>query len=214
MNFRVERPPNINGTYGRTVDGVLKPGLLQIMRILSLDKYVEETRLGIPTKKTIWFFRKEEDIADINDFLCEQLPELAGDPGTCPWVVNFSGIGSATAKSIRDRKDITLYLTTAVMMMGIDLDKVEIVGMVRPFSMLHNLVQACGRGGRKTERMGRQRVVFYLLFNRNDIGENVDISPAVREFCLTTECLKKALMVYFGAQGDTGGEWCCSNCDS
>ena len=57
-------------------------------------------------------------------------------------------------------------------------------------------------------------VVFYLLFNRNDIGENVDISPAVREFCLSTECLKRALMVYFGAQGDTGGEWCCSNCDS
>ena len=60
---------------------------------------------------------------------------------------------------------------------------------------------------------GRKRVVFYLLFNKSDIAENVDISPAVRNFCLTETCLKKTMMEYFGAEGSSGDEWCCSNCD-
>ena len=48
---------------------------------------------------------------------------------------------------------------------------------------------------------------------RSDISENVDISPAVRDFCLTDKCLKKKLMDYFGSDGCSGGSWCCSNCD-
>ena len=171
-------------------------------------------RRGIAVKKAIWFFKWEEDIADTNDYLCNELPDLAQDPSSCPWVVNFSSVGPATAKSISSRKgDISLYLTTAVMIMGIDLLDIQIIGMVRPFSMLHNLVQACGRGGRKTEMTGRQRVVFYLLFNNSDIAENSDISLAVRNFCLTAECLKKMLMDYFGTKGTCGDQWCCSNCD-
>ena len=213
--IRVERPPNIYSSYGRTVDGELKPGLIQVLKACFLDKYVDQTRRGIAVKKAIWFFKKEEDIADVNDFLCNELPEVSSDPSSCPWVINFSAVGPATAKSIASRKgEITLYLTTAVMMMGLDLEDIKIIGMIRPFSTMHSLVQACGRGGRKTEVIGRQRVVFYLLFNKSDISENVDISPAVRNFCLTSDCLKMTLMAYFGTQGISGGGvWCCSNCD-
>ena len=166
-------------------------------------------------KKAIWFFKKEEDIADVNDHLCECLPELAEDPETCPWVINFSSIGPATALSIRNREgEITLYLTTAVMLMGIDVKDIHIIGMVRPFSTIHSIVQACGRGGRLIGDQRRQKVVFFLLFNRSDIAENVDITPDVRNLCLTKQCLKRTMMNYFGADGSTGGKWCCSNCDS
>ena len=49
---------------------------------------------------------------------------------------------------------------------------------------------------------------------KSDIAENVDISADVRNFCLTSECLKKTLMNYFGTSDSSGdGKWCCSNCD-
>ena len=141
--------------------------MIQVLRSCYLDRFVRDTRDGVPVKKAVWFFRKEEDIADVNDYLCEVLPEWVRNPAKCPWVVNFSAVGQATAKSIRERQgEITLYLTTAVMMMGVNLENVQIVGMVRPFSMPHYLVQAAGRGGRKMAEIGRQRVVFYLLYNK------------------------------------------------
>ena len=186
-----------------------------MMRELYLDSFVDAVRRGTAVKKAIWFFKKEEDIADVNDHLCECLPELAEDPETCPWVINFSSIGPATALSIRNREgEITLYLTTAVMLMGIDVKDIHIIGMVRPFSTIHSIVQACGRGGRLIGDQRRQKVVFFLLFNRSDIAENVDITPDVRNLCLTKQCLKRTMMNYFGADGSTGGKWCCSNCDS
>ena len=133
---------------------------------------------------------------------------------TCPWAVNFSSVGSATALSIRNRqKEITLYLSTAVMLMGIDLADIQIVGMVRPFGTIHSIVQACGRGGRNTGEDVRQKVVFYLVYNKSDIGENTDVTPSLRNLCLTEKCLKKTMMDFFGTVGSCGDNWCCSNCD-
>ena len=40
-------------------------------------------------------------MADINDYLCESLPEFAEEPDSCPWVLNFSSIGEATSENIR-----------------------------------------------------------------------------------------------------------------
>ena len=91
-------------------------------------------------------------------------------------MVNFSGIGPMTTKSIGDRRgEISLYLTTAVMLMGLDLDDIEIVGMIRPFSSLHSVVQACGRAGRS--KNGRKKVAFFLLFNKYDfkLYNNLDL---------------------------------------
>jgi hypothetical protein len=185
-----------------------------VLRSTFLDKFVEQIRSGSAVKKAVWFFKKEEDIADTNDYLCECLPEFAEDPATCPWVINFSSVGPATALSIRNREgEISLYLTTSVMLLGINLQEIQIVGMVRPFGTIHSIVQACGRGGRRMGEEERQQVVFFLLFNKSDISESVDISPAVRNLCLTQKCLKKEMMDYFGTEGRFGDQWCCSNCD-
>ena len=66
---RLERPANVQGSYGKTVaSGEMKPGLIQVLRSCYLDRFVRDTRDGIPVKKAVWFFRKEEDIADVNDY--------------------------------------------------------------------------------------------------------------------------------------------------
>lgn len=194
--------------------GVQKDGLVQVLQEVCLDDYITSLRSGIDPKHILIIFKQEDDLADINDYLCELLPEFADSPSTCPWVVNHSSIGEATAASIRNRSgEISLYLSTAVMLMGIDCKEIDVVVMVRPFSMLHSMVQACGRGGRKMMDKFRRRVIFYLLFNNSDIGANIDVSEEVRTFCRTPECLKVILMNYFGTVGKTGGDWCCSNCD-
>ena len=120
------------------MNGVFKEGLIHVLRSIFLDMYVDHTKRGLPVKKAIWLFRKEEDIADVNDYLCEALPEFASYPSTCPWVVNFSAVGPATAKNIRDRRDeISLYLTTSVMLLGIDCQDIEIIGMIRQGSQIY-----------------------------------------------------------------------------
>ena len=58
FNFvRVQRPPNIHGSYGaENKAGELQPGLLHVMNELFLDIYVEKVKSGEFVKKSIWFF--------------------------------------------------------------------------------------------------------------------------------------------------------------
>ena len=212
--FRLQRPPSCYGTYGKEVKGIEKPGLVQVLQDVYLDEYVACLKDRRPVKHALFMFKNEDDLVDVNDFLCELLPEMAEDPSCCPWVMNHSSVGAATAESIRNRSgNISLYLSTAVMLMGINCSNIDLIVMVRPFSMMHAMVQASGRGGRKMLEEFRRKVVFYLLFNNSDISTNIDVSEEVRDFCRTDGCLKLALMDYFGTGGETGGGWCCSNCD-
>ena len=129
---------------------------------------MEKIKNGEPVKKSIWLFRKEDDIADVYDELCERLPKQSENPLTCPFVMNHSNIGPITSESYRQRRgEISLYLSTSVMLLGLDFSDVDIIGMVRPFNMLHYVVQAAGRGGRNMGNGNRRRVLFYFLWNRN-----------------------------------------------
>jgi len=215
--IRVQRPPNIYGSFGSdNAAGEMQPGLIDTVNKLYLNKYVENIKNRENVKKAIMLFRNEDDIADIFDDLCERLPEQAADPSTCPFVMNHSNIGPITAENYRQRKgDISLYLSTSVMLLGLDLNNIDIVIMVRPMNMLHYVVQAAGRGGRNMGNGLRRRVLFYLLWNKNDIGSNVPgMSTDMKEFCETQECLKKVLKIYFGFMNSDSLDpgWCCSNC--
>ena len=66
FNFvNVKRPANIYGGFGlENAAGDLQPGLVQTMDRLFLDIYVEKVKRGEEVKKSIWVFRKEDDIAD------------------------------------------------------------------------------------------------------------------------------------------------------
>ena len=215
---RVERPPNIRGTSGiEEMDGTVKPGLVHIMKRLMLDSYVKKIKLGEPVKKSLWLCRTTSDVADLYDELCDMLPEQAADPLTCPFVMNHSSIGPITAENLRNmRSGISLYLATSVMLLGLDLEEVDVIGMIRPFNHCHDLLQAAGRGGRKLGELGKRRkVVFYVLFNKSDISNAVPgLTDEVKEFCQTDECLKVFLRRMFGfpSQDQSNPEWCCSNC--
>ena len=92
--------------------------------------------------------------------------DRAADPQQCPLVMNRSGIGSITVESIRKRRgDISLYLTTSVMLLGLDFSDIDVVGMVRPLNMCHYVVQAAGRGGQNMGSGQRKKVLFYLLYD-------------------------------------------------
>ena len=216
---RVERPPNMRGTSGiQDIEGDLKPGLGQLMRRLFFDKYARQIREGLPVKKSLWLCRNTSDVADLYDELCDMLPEHAADPNTCPFVMNHSSVGPITADKLRKRRSsISLYISTSVMLLGLDLEDIDIVGMVRPFNHCHDILQAAGRGGRKLGDLGkRRRVVFYMLYNRSDISSAVPgLSKEVREFCETEGCLKQFLSNMFGfsRSAQTVSNWCCSNCN-
>ena len=215
---RVERPPNIRGTCGvQEMGGTNKPGLGQLMRRLIFDKFVERIKEGLPVKKSLWLCRNISDVADLYDELCDMLPDHAADPLTCPFVMNHSSLGPITADKLRQRiSNINLYLATSVMLLGLDLDDIDIVGMIRPFNHCHDIIQAAGRGGRKLGDLGKRRkVVFYMIFNNSDISSNVPgLSTDVRDFCKTEGCLKLYLKNVFGFtdSAETEGGWCCSNC--
>ena len=214
--IKVVRPPNIYSTFGsENMDGSFKPGLMQLMNKLFFDKYVEKMLNGETVKKSIWICRNEDDICDLYDGLCEKLPDLASQPLKCPFVTNHSGVGPITAESIRNRRsEINLYITTSVMLLGLDFSDIDIIGMIRPLNHCHYLVQAAGRGGRNMGNGLRRKVVFFLLYNRSDISSNVPgLSDGMREFCETDRCLKNFLREYFGFSASACSEsWCCSNC--
>ena len=158
-------------------------------------------------------------MADNYDELCEMLPDQAADPHTCPFVMNHSSVGPVTADNLRKRREsISLYIATSVMLLGLDLQDIDIVGMIRPFNHCHDILQAAGRGGRKLGDLGKRRkVVFYMIYNKSDISSAVPgMSMEVREFCKSKECLKLYLKSVFGFPVESATEslsdWCCSNC--
>ena len=219
FNFvRVERPPNIRGTIGtEEMGGTVKPGLAHVMKRLIFDNYVDKIRKGEPVKRSLWLCRNISDVIDLYEELAEMLPEQAADPLTCPFVKNHSSIGPITAENLRKRKSsISLYLTTSVMLLGLDLENIDIIGMIRPFNHCHDILQAAGRGGRKLGELGKRRkVVFYLLYNASDISNAVPgMTSEVKEFCETDGCLKMFLRSKFGVvdQTRTDPAWCCSSC--
>ena len=125
----MERLPNIRGTSGiEEMDGTVKPGLVHTMKKLLLDNYVKKIKSGEPVKRSLWLCRNISDVADLYDELCEMLPEQAENPLTCPFVMNHSSVGPITSENIRNRRSsISFYLATSVMLLGLDLQEVDII---------------------------------------------------------------------------------------
>ena len=214
---KVRRPPNHCGGDGWTDQaGDFHPGLLALLDRIYLGKYVENLRLGVAVKKGIIFCRTELHLLMVYEYLLEMLPQFR-DPHTMPFVMNHSGTGKATCKSFKERKDdISLYVTTSKMLMGVNLSNIQVVVFVRPLNMLHYVVQGGGRGGRKEISGKRSKVVVYILYNPADMAGNVPgLSADVREFCSTGDCLKNFLRKYFDNEDKVlKSDWCCNICDS
>ena len=141
----------------------------------------------------------------ISDYLRVQLREkLKGKDKH--WIVDHSAVGTFTKLTNQKRMDkgeIKLYITTSVMLCGIDLPQVDIILVTRPFSHMSSIIQAGGRGGRMQKDEARKRVVVYLLYNATDIRSNArHISNGVRNLYRDNGCFKDALKHYFSPSED------------
>ena len=138
----LRRPPTNRDPEGRIdMAGNLRPGLIQLLDRIFLDFYVDNLKKCQPPKKGIIFFRAEKNMLDIYEYVRERLPEF-DDMNTVSFVMNHSGLGPATISNIIERKnEISLFLTTSKMLMGIDIDKISVVIFVRPLNMIHYILQ-------------------------------------------------------------------------
>ena len=138
-----------------------------------------------------------------------------------PFVLNHSSLLPTSTKIISERSsDISLYLSSNKMLLGIDIADIDFVIFLRPYDQPSALVQGGGRGGRKMNNGKRKLVQVYQLFNAQDLGSSFkSMSPMVRNICLSKECTRSLLKKYFVGGDDsleeeeTRYEHCCHNCD-
>ena len=205
-----------------TARGTFQPGLLHLLRVLLLDRFVSCVRGGRPFgnfKRAIIFFRCTRVMGEVNSWLMSQTGYKSYIDA--PFVMTHSKLSKSDEAVLQCRiksGDILLFLTTSRLLLGVNIPGVNLVVMVRPPSKEHALVQACGRAGRLKENGLRETSMIVCLFNSQDLSEK-NISPGVKELCTNNNtCLKQQLrQVFVGDYPDStssaAASWCCSNCD-
>ena len=218
----IRRPSNNYGLEGTiTKKGVKNPGLLDLLDRVLLRKYVEDLRVGAEPKKAIIFCRGNGLLGSIYSHLMNLTEHKFKDCRDVPFVMNHSSLLPPTEKVIADRaSEISLYLSSNKMLLGIDLPDIDIVVFLRPYNQVAALVQGGGRGGRRQANGKRRQVQVYQLWNSQDFSsKNKLMSPDMRRICESKECTKKLLMEYFAGNSNSDGEGekvhlhCCQNCD-
>ena len=108
------------------------------------------------------------------NFVREALPGYK-TASVSPFVQVSSSVAPLTEKTINERQDITLFISTSKMLMGVSVPDISVVIFLRPLNMIHYILQGGGRGGRRTgqDHGMRQKVIVYVLWNKSDIANNV-----------------------------------------
>ena len=216
-------PPPISGFYGpETQDSpTTKIGLVHLLWRIYLKYFVTEIKANRTPKRAIIYVKKMNDLVDLDEFLTMELEHLdvVRNPNTCPWVVSSSASGRITTEKIRERageedSSIHLFITTSVMLFGLNLKDVSMVILLSPFHSLNSILQAGGRAGRRQGNGRRTKSVIYTLYNGTDLRPNTPIEKSVREFCTSTSCLKQKMNFYFSNSSSIprSDTWCCSVC--
>ena len=214
------KSPSDNYTFEGYLDQKLKfhPGLLAQLKIIVIDEYVECILSGQEPKHTIIFFRTENQLIPLLNYLREVLG--VSNAGTAPFVSLVASTPAVTEMVVRMRKgSISLYLTTQKMLLGVNIPRLDICIFVKPMNQLHAFLQGAGRTGRPlhSEHGFRTRAVVYILANGGDVGGQVKgMSEEVRDFvnnpvgCVSAR-IGRHFLGNFSAES-RNPEWCCSNC--
>ena len=122
MYFKIRRPPSINGFRGK-IEG--KPCTLDLIRILYLNQFILCVKNNQEPTIAMIFVQSFTEMNAINSFL---LVELQGhvQGRNKPWLVNHSAVGKLTKIHNQTRVEngeIKLFITTSVMLCGIDLPR-------------------------------------------------------------------------------------------
>ena len=218
----IRRPSNNYGLDGFTnKNGVRKPGTMDLLKRIYLQQYLRDLEEGRNPKKCIIFCRGNDVLGAIYCRLMELTNFKYKDCRDCPFVMNHSSLLPPTQKVLDKRAgEISLYLSSNKMLLGIDLPDIDIVIFLRPYNQVAALVQGGGRGGRRQANGKRRQVQVYQLWNSQDFSsKNKQMSPDMRRICESKECTKKLLMEYFAGNSNSDGEGekvhlhCCQNCD-
>ena len=210
----------LQGRYNPSTDHH-DPGLLHLLRVLCLDKFVDAVKSGKPYKefpKTMIFFKSSDHMMMINSWLYQQTGYSTCDES--PYVMNHATVADTDQAFMLVRSgEILMWLTTNRMLLGGDLRDIDMILMVQPPNMPHAVMQAIGRSGRKLQSGRRRRSLTYVLFNSQDLGGNVtDMTEEVRKLCLTQGVCRKKIMreIFLGDYSvplTEGQVNCCDVCD-
>ena len=195
-------------------------GLLEQLKVVYLDEYINSISENREPKHGIIFFRTESQLILVLNFLRQSLS--VSNVNTAPFVSLVASTPQVTELVIRKRGgSISLFLTTQKMLMGLNIPKLQICIFVKPMNMLHSLLQGAGRAGRPLvdEPGKRARALVYILANGGDVGAQVKgMSDEVRVFVnYKSGCLKAFLADYFIGDMSFGlmdPDWCCSFCSA
>ena len=204
-------------------DGIKNPGLLDLLDRVFLSHYVNDLMEGREPKKCIIFCRGNGVLGAIYSHLMIRTQGKFKDCRDSPFVMNHSCLLPPTEKVLAERSsEISLYLSSNKMLLGIDLPRIDVVIFLRPYNQIAALVQGGGRGGHRTETGKRRKVVVYQFYNSQDLtSKNQLMSPGMRRLCLGNTCTREFLKTYFvGSGGEAAGkklgeeeDHCCHNCD-
>ena len=219
----VRRPANNFGLDGSTNQkGEKNPGLMDLLQRVYLQQYLEDLDLDRKPKKCIIFCRGNGVLGAIYSRLMELTEYRYRDSRDSPFVMNHSCLLPPTEKVLAERaSEISLYLSTNKMLLGIDLADIDVIIFLRPYNQPAALVQGGGRGGRRMENGKRRQVKVYQFFNSQDFtSQDKMMSPDMKRICLSQECTRKLLKEYFVGnnedqelQEEEVGGHCCHNCD-
>jgi superfamily II DNA helicase RecQ len=197
----VKRPEHGFGSYA---DG---PNM-EDMTNLMLEPWIEEVRQGLTPKRSLVFCKNVDDCGPISEELNAQLTDeektsadiMESVEENPPWVINWSEVGNVTKNVIGKKDNISMWITTCLMEMGLDIDDVQVVIMVRPPTRLHALIQSWGRAGRLQKDGTRKLVVCIVLWNNHDVASNIaGMTEEMAQFCKNKDgrCLRELLAEYF-----------------
>ena len=219
MYIKLARPPSINGfdSDPTSADFLATEDIL--CRIV-LDSYIDDILADRKPKVVMIFVQSFKELNAINRLLLLKLEDhLQGKAK--PWAINHSDLGSRTKSELFRRMEegeISLFITTSVMLCGVDLPCVDIIVILRPFGHLGSCVQAGGRGGRIRSDGMKSLVAVYMLFNATDIRNSAQfVTPPVRAFFRKDTCTRQMLHQYFCPelvnQMPPNRDWCCDVCN-
>ena len=217
----IPRPPSQVPFTGDTdSQGVFQPGILHLLRLLVLDRFIAAFKDGSLASfpKTIIFFRGSWVMCLINSFLRNETGELTC--ATAPWAMVHSALDISSKATIKRRRgQIFLYLTPDHLLLDSNLSDVRHIVFVRPPKSQHRVVQAMGRSGQLLPNGERQTSLVTLLYNAKDLRAK-GISERMKKLCESkTQCLKGMLRSTFvgnySVDLTVGSSLaCCSVCDA
>ena len=220
----IRRPSNNYGLDGTTSRmGDHQPGTMDLLMRLYLQKYLDDLSKNIAPKKCIIFCRGNSVLGEIYSRLMELTHYRYKDCRDSPFVMNHASLLPPTEEVLSRRsQDISLYLSSNKMLLGIDLPDIDVIIFLRPYNQLAALLQGGGRGGRRMENGKRRRVQVYQLFNSQDFTtQNKQMSPDMKRVCFSKKCTRSLLKEYFVdnseeqvEEGKVAAGFCCHNCDT